>query len=84
MSNSIACICNDSMAIHMASALGSLILVFFARQYLSSWVCPWKIHLDGRFSNLPCRPCGRHGRSTCPTGTEACMKDLHRSCFLRI
>ena len=27
-------------------------------------------------TELPCKPCGRHGHRSCPVGTNACMNQV--------
>lgn len=75
MKNSAIVVCNDSMALHMASALKTPTVVVFCATSSDLGFGPWEnpralivenIHLE-------CRPCGRHGGHACPNKTEACM-----------
>jgi heptosyltransferase-2 len=70
-------VCNDSMSLHMASALKIPTVAIFCATSPSFGYGPWKNKaiIVGR-NDLPCRPCRPHGSKSCPTGTEACMKEL--------
>ena len=70
-------VCNDSMSLHLASAFKIPNVAIFCATSPAFGFGPWK----NKFSivekeGLPCKPCRRHGSNVCPTGTEACMKDL--------
>lgn len=70
-------ICNDSMALHLASAFKVPNVSIFCATSPSFGFGPWKnqaivVEKEG----LDCKPCRRHGSKVCPTGTEACMKNL--------
>ena len=70
-------ICNDSMALHMASAFKVPGVAIFCSTSPAFGFGPWKnkaIVLEKE--NLECKPCGPHGRKRCPTGTEACMREV--------
>lgn len=74
--NSCLVVCNDSMALHMASAFGTPTVAVFCATSPSIGFGPWK-NPNARVvedNSLACRPCGRHGGMTCPAGTGACMK----------
>lgn len=71
-----AIVSNDSAVLHLGPALGvpsvgvfgSTVPEFgFARQ----GVCDDVAEIE-----LPCRPCDVHGKSRCPLGHHACMRDL--------
>lgn len=69
-----ALVCNDSMTLHIASALGVPTVVVFCATSPSFGFGPWKnravvVEKQGLF----CKPCRRHGSRRCPTGTNACM-----------
>ncbi len=69
-----AVVCNDSMTMHIASALGVPTVVVFCATSPSFGFGPWKnravvVEKQGLF----CKPCRRHGSRRCPTGTRACM-----------
>ncbi|MBX7144427.1 MAG: lipopolysaccharide heptosyltransferase II [Oligoflexia bacterium] len=70
-------ICNDSSALQISSALKTPTVVVFCATSPSFGFGPWKnkamvIEREG----LPCKPCRRHGSAACPTGTEACMREV--------
>lgn len=70
-------VCNDSMALHMASAFKVPNVAVFCATTPAFGFTPWKnravvVEKEG----LSCKPCSRHGQKACPNGTEACMRDL--------
>jgi heptosyltransferase II len=70
-------ICNDSMALHMASALKVPTVAVFCATSPSFGFGPWKNRaIVVEKKDLPCKPCSRHGTKACPLGTELCMRDL--------
>jgi heptosyltransferase-2 len=70
-------VCNDSMSLHMASALKIPTVVVFCATSPEFGYGPWKNRaIVVEHPNLSCKPCRPHGSTQCPNGTEACMKDL--------
>jgi heptosyltransferase-2 len=69
-------ICNDSMALHMASALKIPNVAIFCSTIPGFGFGPWKNRAIVVEKELYCRPCGRHGKRECPEGTEACMREI--------
>ena len=71
-------VCNDSMALHMASAFGIPCVAVFCATSPSFGFGPWQNPraLVVEKKDLTCKPCARHGGKTCPTGTRACMEAL--------
>ena len=70
-------VCNDSMALHMASAFKTPNVAIFCATSPSSGFYPWKNkNIVVEKKQLPCKPCGRHGGKFCPMGTNACMTEL--------
>lgn len=70
-------VCNDSMCMHVASALKVPTVAVFCATSPEFGFGPWKN--DARVvekQGLPCKPCARHGGRRCPAGTEACMREL--------
>jgi len=71
-------ICNDSMALHLASAFGIPCVTIFCATCPSFGFGPWRnpkaVVVEKK--GLVCKPCARHGGKTCPTGTRACMETL--------
>lgn len=77
VSNSSLVVCNDSMALHMASAFKVPNVAIFCSTSASFGFGPWQnnaIVLER--DDLECQPCGPHGWKRCPTETEACMREL--------
>lgn len=71
-------VCNDSMSLHLASALKVPSVAIFCATSPSFGFGPWQnksvvIEVDG----LACKPCSRHGSRNCPTGTWACSRDIN-------
>jgi len=67
-------VCNDSMALHMASAFEVPRVSVFCATSPSFGFGPWGAY--GKVEevlDLPCKPCRRHGSQSCPTGTNRCM-----------
>lgn len=66
-------ITNDSAPLHLASAMGTPVVALFCATVPEFGFGPWQIPAEIiGVSDLSCRPCGRHGGKTCPTGTHAC------------
>ncbi|RJQ76881.1 MAG: glycosyltransferase family 9 protein [Desulfobacteraceae bacterium] len=68
-------VCNDSMSMHMASALHIPTAAVFCATSPDFGYGPWKnraIVIEQK--NLDCKPCRPHGSLRCPDGTEACMR----------
>jgi heptosyltransferase II len=66
----------DSGPAHLASALGIPVLVVFTSTSPSLGF--WKQGRRGNYmlSGVSCRPCHRHGGSSCHLGTQICRKGL--------
>ncbi len=70
-------ISNDSAPLHMASASRTPAVAIFCATVPEFGYGPWQNdHEIVGVNGLSCRPCGRHGGQSCPTGTHACQKDL--------
>ncbi len=66
-------VCNDSMSLHLASALKVPVAVIFCSTSPDFGFGPWKVpHSILQVSNLACKPCRRHGGNVCPVGSELC------------
>ena len=71
-------VCNDSMALHLASAFRKPCVAVFCATSPDFGFGPWQ-NPHARVveqEDLSCRPCARHGGRRCPTGTRACMEAL--------
>ncbi len=84
-----AVICNDSMALHIASAFKVPTVSIFCATSPSFGFGPWRNRAEVvEKEDLPCKPCRRHGSNICPTGTESCMRDVSagqvESAYLRV
>ncbi len=67
-------VCNDSMTLHLASALQVPSVVVFCATSPKFGFGPWKNRATIlEKQDLFCKPCRRHGSRRCPTGTNACM-----------
>lgn len=77
-------ICNDSLPLHLASALKIPVVALFCATVPEFGFGPWQTEsrvLGVR--SLSCRPCGRHGGNKCPTGTEACISGISADAVCR-
>ena len=73
--NSCLVVCNDSMCLHMASAMKIPTVVIFCATSPAFGYGPWQNRaVVVEQGNLACKPCRRHGSARCPNGTEACMR----------
>lgn len=71
-------VCNDSMALHLASTFKVPSVSIFCATVPSFGFGPWRnprAKVVGK-EGLSCRPCARHGGNSCPTGTQACMREV--------
>ncbi len=77
-------ICNDSLALHLASASKvPTVAVFCATSPLFGFG-PWKNRaVVVERTDLFCKPCRRHGSRRCPVGTNACMNGVGASEVLK-
>ncbi|MBX7136698.1 MAG: glycosyltransferase family 9 protein [Oligoflexia bacterium] len=70
-------ICNDSLALHLGSAFKVPCIAVFCSTVPEFGFGPWENRAEVLgVTGLECRPCGRHGHKTCPTGTERCMREI--------
>ena len=78
-------VCNDSMALHVASAFSVPTVAIFCATSPQFGFGPWRnprariVEKQG----LWCKPCKRHGGRYCPTGTEICIRDVRASEVIR-
>jgi len=65
-------VANDSAPVHMASAMGTPVVVLFGPTVPQFGFGPWG---PGEVieRELPCRPCSPHGPRRCPRGNWDCM-----------
>ncbi len=70
-------ICNDSMALHMASAYKTPTVAVFCATVPEFGFGPWQNQaLTVEKKDLDCRPCARHGSRSCPNQSRACIDEL--------
>lgn len=73
-------LCNDSMALHMASACKVPTIAVFCATVPEFGFGPWQNQaVIVEKKGLSCRPCARHGSRSCPNKTRACIDDLPAS-----
>ncbi len=84
VSRAKAVVCNDSLALHLASAAKvPTVAVFCATSPLFGFG-PWKNRaIVVEKTDLFCKPCRRHGSRRCPTGTRACMEGVSSDMVLK-
>ncbi len=79
-----AIVCNDSVALHIASARHTPTVVIFCATSPLFGFGPWKNRaVVVEKGDLFCKPCRRHGSHRCPTGTMACMKGVSTEMVMR-
>ncbi|KPJ77472.1 MAG: hypothetical protein AMJ54_07615 [Deltaproteobacteria bacterium SG8_13] len=73
-------VCNDSMAMHLASAFQIPTVAIFCSTSPAFGFGPWQNRaIVVQREDLPCKPCGPHGFKRCPNDTQTCMQDLPAS-----
>jgi heptosyltransferase-2 len=69
-----AVVCNDSMALHVASAFRRPTVAVFCATSPAFGFGPWQNRaVVVEKADLFCKPCAAHGTHRCPEGTNACM-----------
>ncbi len=70
-------ITNDSMSLHMGSALKVPTVAIFCATTPDFGFGPWHNKAEVvEAKGLSCKPCARHGSRVCPNGTLACIKQV--------
>ena len=70
-------ITNDSAPLHLATAVGTPVLVMFGPTVPEFGFGPRRTgDIVLGHDELPCRPCSKHGPPACPLGHHRCMRDL--------
>lgn len=69
-------ITNDSGAMHTGSLVSLPTVAIFGPTTLDLGYRPWQTQALVVERKLACRPCGKHGHTTCPIGTHECMKGI--------
>ena len=74
---SAAVVCNDSAALHLASAMDTPTVAVFGPTVPAFGFGPLASRSAvAGIDSLSCRPCHRHGPRRCPLGHWRCMRDL--------
>ncbi len=72
-----ALITNDSLPLHLASAMGTPTVAIFGPTVPAMGFGPLAPHAESLgVELLDCRPCHAHGPDACPLGHWRCMRDL--------
>jgi heptosyltransferase-2 len=72
-----AIVTNDSLPLHLASAVGTPTVALFGPTTPELGFGPLAPHADALdVRGLPCRPCHAHGPAACPLGHWRCMEEL--------
>jgi heptosyltransferase-2 len=67
---------NDSGPMHMAYALGTPVTALFGPTAQALGFAPRGPLCSVIETDVPCRPCGKHGHKVCPQGHFRCMKNI--------
>ncbi len=79
-----ALVCNDSLALHIASAVQTPTVAVFCATSPAFGFGPWQNRaVVVEKQDLFCKPCRRHGSRQCPTGTRMCMTGVSSTQVLR-
>jgi len=79
-----AVVCNDSLALHVASATRRPTVVVYCATSPLFGFGPWKNRaIVVEKGDLFCKPCRRHGSRRCPTGTNACIVGVSSGAVLQ-
>lgn len=72
-----AIVTNDSLPLHLASAVGTPTVALFGPTVPTMGFGPLAPSAESLgVADLPCRPCHAHGPSACPLGHWRCMEEL--------
>lgn len=74
-------VCNDSFALHVASAVRVPTVAVFCATSPEFGFGPWQNPLAAvvEREGLTCKPCSRHGQRRCPLATNQCMEEVPSS-----
>ncbi|MCD6329989.1 MAG: lipopolysaccharide heptosyltransferase II [Candidatus Cloacimonetes bacterium] len=67
-------ICNDCGALHIANAMETDVFAIFGPTVKQIGYFPYRENDFIFETDIPCRPCGSHGRMKCPLEHHNCMK----------
>lgn len=74
---------NDSASTHLAAVTNTPLIAIFGPTVLEFGYRPWSSRGYIEQTELPCRPCGKHGHHRCPIGTHDCMKKIESQTVLQ-
>lgn len=73
----IVLVTNDSAPLHIGNAIGARVIAIFGSTVPEFGFYPYGNNdVIFQILNLPCRPCGIHGRKKCPIKTFDCMTKI--------
>lgn len=78
-----ALVTNDSAPLHLAEAVGTPVIAFFGPTVREFGYFPRLSGSRALETALPCRPCSRNGKRTCPYGTKECLTSIEPSTALQ-
>jgi len=71
-----ALVTNDSAPLHLAEAVGTPVIAFFGPTVREFGYYPRLRDSRALETKLPCRPCSRNGKRSCPYGTKECLMSI--------
>jgi heptosyltransferase-2 len=71
-----ALVTNDSAPLHLAEAVGTPVIAFFGPTVREFGYYPRLRGSRALETKLPCRPCSRNGKRSCPYGTKECLMSI--------
>ncbi|MDO9391627.1 MAG: glycosyltransferase family 9 protein [bacterium] len=74
LSKATLLVTNDTGAMHIAEAAGTLVIAIFGPTVRQFGFAPWRPESRVIETELDCRPCALHGSKKCPKGHFNCMK----------
>jgi len=77
-----ALVANDSAPLHLAEAVGTPVIALFGPTVREFGYFPRLPASRALETTLPCRPCSRNGKRTCPYGTKECLTSIEPSTAL--
>lgn len=78
ISRAAVIVTNDSLPLHLGSAMGTPTVALFGPTVPDFGFGPLAPRsVVAGLDTLPCRPCDRHGPARCPLGHHRCMRELH-------
>jgi len=69
-------VCNDSAPLHLANAVQTDVVAIFGPTVKRFGCYPYRQRDIVLETELPCRPCGKHGGRNCPLGHHQCLREI--------